>query len=459
MEPSPLVQSIVATAERENMPGIRMMMERASEFPSTLQAQLTGIGLDPKAREFANRQIDAEFQSNRLNRSLTEASMGEIIIGSGFHAAVYAATRRLMGKPAPWIFERDDYVGGSFAIRSADGTYPAVFNLNSRNRRGTPGLSGDSEAQLNYLPGAPIQASALGNSEYQPNADIAFVIRLTLAQYARQRTFPGTEVTGVGRSTGQFEVTYNRNGFESTVLAERVIDARGLGDPTYADIANGNTVLTFPQFLRRMAGPWPLRGLRNVAVIGGGDSGKCVVESLFGLGPTPYMATAELDSVNRVDWYGTGLSTTYDDWCRTNRGRYRGIGRYLRPDRMGSQSLRVFDDIIAMPVALPGGPVLVNGRSYDLVIIAAGNRVREIPGMDWAYNEPVRVFRDDFNSRVVAQRNEEDYGEFMRYRIGPRASIGFDTDERNAGVSDISANKVAMFRLGTRTAALAVQLD
>ena len=52
--------------------------------------------------------------------------------------------------------------------------------------------------------------------------------------------------------------------------AGRVIDARGLGDPRDLDVTNGTTVVTFAQFIRRMAGLWPLRRVRRVPVIRGG---------------------------------------------------------------------------------------------------------------------------------------------------------------------------------------------
>lgn len=451
MQPSPLVDEVIAGASSERMQGVRMIMQRADEFPSMLQAQLTGVGLDPQARNYANAMIDQAFGYNRP----PVGTVPEIVIGSGFHAATYAATRYLAGKPVPYVFERATYAGGAFAVRAADGTYPGVFTLNSRNRRGNPGLSGDNEAQLNYLPGAPIQASALSNAEYQTNADMAFVIRMTLAQYAPDRVFPGVTIQGVERDGDGFLVTYRQesDGAESVIRSQRIIDARGLGDPVSA--ANGTTVLTFPQFLQRMSEPWPLRGLRNVAVLGGGDSGKCTVESLLGLGPSAFMASAELDSVNRVDWYATGVADTYDEYCQSNRGRYRAIGRYLRPDKMGNQRLTVFQTRDASPVALPGGPVLVNGRSYDLVIVATGNRVLSVPGLDFPYTANVYLG----GTRIIATRNDDDYGDVMRYRIGPRAGITFDRDEIDAGVADIDNNRVAMFRLATRSAALAVQLD
>lgn len=456
MEASGLVNDILVGAIDRGMQGVRMAMQRRDEFPSAMQAQLTGVALDSVARDFANSRIDAAFSSNRNILSLPRTTMPELVIGSGFHAATYAAMRVLSGKPAPYIFERAPYAGGAFAIRSEDGTYPGVFNLNSRNRRGTPGLSGDSEAQLNYLPGAPIQASAMSNAEYQTNADMAFVTRLTLAQYAPRTTFPAIDVIGVDKVNGGFEVTYIRNGAERTLLARRVIDARGLGDSTYADKANERTVLTFPQFLQRMTQPWPLRGLRNVAVIGAGDSGKCAVESLLGLGPNPFMAAAELDSVNRIDWYGD-VATNYTDYCEGNRGRYRAIGRYLRPDKMGSRRLVVVGNRAESPVALPGGPVLIGGRSYDAVIVAGGNAVPGIPGLDYPYT--ARVEADNGNRTLATMAEDDAFDGTARYRIGPRASIRFDDDEIRNGVANITQNAVAMFRLGTRTAALAVQLD
>lgn len=456
MEPSGLVSEIVQGAVERRMQGVGMVMERASEFPSTLQAQLTGIGLDPAARDYANAMVDRQFASNRNILSLPRTVVPEVVIGSGVHAATYAATRVLMGKPSPFIFERQEYAGGAFAIRSEDGTYPGVFNLNSRNRRGAPGLSGDNEAQLNYLPGAPIQASALSNAEYQTNADMAFITRLTLAQYAPRTTFPGIEVLGIKSANDAFEVTYRRNDSERTLLTRRILDARGLGEPKYESKANGATILTFPQFLQRMTQPWPLRGLRNVAVIGAGDSGKCAVESLLGLGPNPFMAAAELDQVNRVDWYGD-IQADYNAYCESNRGRYRAIGRYLRPDKMGNRRLVVVGNRAELPVSLPGGPVLIGGRSYDAVILATGNRASVVSGLDYPYTQRVESTSGD---RTLAVINEDDaFLDVKRYRIGPRANIRFDNDEVRAGVAAISNNSVAMFRLTTRTAGLAVQLD
>jgi hypothetical protein len=92
---------------------------------------------------------------------------------------VYAAVRVLCGYPKPLVLERDERAGGTFAM-----TARPTFYLNSRNRGGGAGLAGDQKSSLNYLPGAPIQAANVSMMEYQTNTDMAFVIRLALAQFA-----------------------------------------------------------------------------------------------------------------------------------------------------------------------------------------------------------------------------------------------------------------------------------
>jgi hypothetical protein len=296
-EPSAQIESLLAAVavKRDASEGLRAMMQRESEFPNPLAAKLTGIALDPYGREYADQVLDAYWsdqpRQEDILRDLTDGR--EVIIGSGCHAAVYAATRVLGGYPKPLVLERNQRVGGTFAM-----TGRPTFYLNSRNRPGTAGLAGDQGASLNYLPGAPIQAAAVSMTEYQTNTDMAFVIRLALAQYAEVVT--NATVTSVVRDGPGVQIAMADR---EPLLAGRVIDARGLGDSTDQDLTNGNTILTFPQFMARMGGMWPLRGVRRAAVIGGGDSAKCAVESLLGIAPQPFMAAAELDSVQRIGLY------------------------------------------------------------------------------------------------------------------------------------------------------------
>jgi hypothetical protein len=413
-----------------------VMAQRETEFPNPLAAQLTGIALDPAARTYADEWLDAYWSDQRRQQeTLDSASPGrEVIIGSGFHAAVYAAIRVLCGHPRPLVLERGTRVGGTFAM-----TARPTFYLNSRNRAGSAGLAGDQQAALNYLPGAPIQAANLGMREYQTNADMAFVIRLTLAQFADVVTT--TTVQYVTQdSTGVLIECADRD----PLSAGRVIDARGVGDPVDKDVANATSILTFEQFMQRMGGMWPLRGVRRAAVIGGGDSAKCAVESLLGIAPQPLMAAAALDSVERIDWYSDQLPDTCKRWRKEIRGRYQAIGRYLRPDRPLSVIGRR-----ARPVGLPAA-ALIEGRTYDLVIVCTGNQETRIDGLGFGafgnYQTP--------DGTTVARQHDD----LPAFRVGPHARLPFTKREEEDGIADIPQNQAAMFRTASKTAALAATL-
>ena len=129
--------------------GMRMITPREAEFPNALAAQLTGIALDPGARACAEEFLDTYWDDEqRQQDALDTADPGrEVIIGSGFHAAVYTAIRVLSGHPRPLVLERSARAGGTFAM-----TAQPTFYLNSRNRAGNAGLAGDQKAALNYLP-------------------------------------------------------------------------------------------------------------------------------------------------------------------------------------------------------------------------------------------------------------------------------------------------------------------
>lgn len=445
--PAPPIQyvldKLVDSKARGMTRGMTAAKERLDEFDSTMEAMLTGVALDPISRAAADDMLDTYWNENRStylnaanNTFVGNYGRRDVIIGSGFHAAVYAATRVLSGKPRPLVLERSPRAGGTFAMADRP-----VFYLNSRNRPGAPGLAGDNQSNLNYLPGAPIQAANMSTSEYQTNADMAFAIRLTLAQYAD--VIVATPVTSVSLSNGIDFIGLKVVSSFDTVPARHVIDARGIGDPTSQSQANGRTVMTFEQFMARMAQPWPLRGLRRIAVIGDGDAARCAIESALGLGPEPFMAAASLDFVERIDVYGPRLPNTCEEWESDERGRYKRIGRYLRKDRYGARRLNIYR-IRGNPLAVPGR-ALVLGRSYDLAVLATGHSAVTIPGLPEGI--PYSI-----GGVEVARRDGR------VYRVGPHADLPFSSQEFDSGVAALDNNKVAMFRLADKTAALAATL-
>jgi hypothetical protein len=441
-EPSPQIASLLSTVALSTAAsqGMRMMQDRVSEFATPLQAKLTGIALDPNGRELADQSLDAWWSNEQRQRAALSDSSAEreVIIGSGFHAAVYAATRVLSGFPKPLVLECGPRPGGTFAM-----TARPTFYLNSRNRPGNAGLAGDQGASLNYLPGAPIQAANVSMAEFQTNTDMALVIRLALAQFAD--VVPESTVLGVTRTGDDVEIDFDDR---EPLTAGRIIDARGVGEPSDLELTNDTTILTFPQFMARMGRIWPLRNVRRVAVIGGGDSAKCAVESVLGLAPAPFMAAAALDTVDRVDWYADELPTTCDGWQDEIRGRYQSIGRYLRPDRYGARRLNIINRR-ARPVGLPG-TALIDGRTYDLVVLCTGNQETPINGVSFESFDQYAIP----DGKVVARRHYN----MPVYRVGPHARLPFTDKEREDGVADIAANAVAMFRTATNTAALAATL-
>jgi hypothetical protein len=416
---------------------LAVLSERAAEFSSPMEMKMTALALSPAFRQAAESEMDAYWADGARREDLLGVSDREVIIGSGFHAAVYAAIRVKAGYPRPLVLERSNRAGGTFAMTGAP-----TFYLNSRNRPGQGGIAGDRRASLNYLPGAPIQPANFSMDEYQTNAEMALAIRLTLAECADVIT--GVTVQQVDGPVASPFLLTNVGRYDPS----RIIDARGIGDPV-APSKPESGIYNFPDFMQLMTGPFPLRGVRNVAVLGGGDSAKCAIEALIGIGPKSSMTIPVLDRVDRIDWFGESLPTTCNDWRREVRGRYQAIGPSLRPDRFGERLINVYQDR-AYPIGLPTGGALINGRTYDMTITATGSTESTIDGLARS-----TLYRLADSDEVVA-RTDANFDNV--YRVGPHADLPFNGTELGSGIAEIDANKVSMFRTGPKTAALAATL-
>ena len=107
-----------------------------------------------------------------------------------------------------------------------------------------------------------------------------------------------------------------------------------------------------------------------MAVIGAGDGARCAVEALFGMGPTRHWSTAELDSVKRCDWYGSGIPGTCETFRAQQRDRYRRLASLL--PRAAGENTRLRVRNVMAEVAPGFGDVVVNERRYDLAVLACG---------------------------------------------------------------------------------------
>lgn len=424
-------------------PGMVAMRDRRDELPDPDLWRLIGAAVYPPSRLYLDDRLSTMWETASfplIPGDTTEASE-EVVIGGGLHAAIYCAARALAGHPRPVVLERGT-PGGAFAA-SRMGSYW----LNSRNRPGEPGVPGEDDG-LNVLPGCELQPADFSAGKFQSNDVMRFAIRYALADYAR--VFTAADVRSViipEVSADPFVIRLANN---TKILARRVIDARGGGDAVSANLCDGAKILTFSQMMARMDMNFPLRGMRKVAIVGSGNGALCVAEGLLGLGPSAGMSTASLDYLPRVDMYAPGLPATAGDWLtgrRTGRGRYRELGAYL-PSGRNEPRLRVFNERGGvLPTA---GAPRVNLRSYSHVIISAGYTLPDLIS-----SIPLQPFTLASSSQELAMK----YPGREYYQIGAAAgpSLAYTSAELDAN-GNSPDNRIALFRLGPRTSALATAL-
>jgi|GEM_PF-2796493 len=425
--------------------GITMLSERAPEMNDETRLTLSGIALHEPSRRFLEDNLDRIWADDKLPQRVDE-----LVIGAGYHAAVYCAVRVAKGYPKPTVIDAGR-VGGAFGV-SKDPS----FYLNSRNRPGGLGIPGRDEA-LNILPGAPVQPCDLSGDEYQRNTDMAFAIRTSLAMNARVVT--GWRVTLTSGNTVYLEDSERKE--TRTLQAKRIVWASGLGEASMPDgVAKHEKVLTFNEFMARLDQPFPFRGMERVAVVGSGDSGKTVIEALIGQGPNTAGSIASLDYVENIDWYGMNESSLYrGGWENCNRSRYKGIGRALPRDSVVNGDNR---GARIRPYSERAGQInggfdgaYINGRRYDHVVWATGFEKK--PGTSPYSAEEYGAVAD--GERLLGRLIRGTQEQPREIIVGPAAEIPVDAYERAAFPADVPENTVAMFRYADRTATLAARLD
>lgn len=405
--------------------GIEMLKQRSGEFANPLTMTLVGIALHQPARDYFDAQLDRIWAKETLPKY-----GGEVIIGAGFHAAVYASVRVAAGFPKPLVLEASDRVGGAFAI-----SRNPSFYLNSRNRPGRLGIPGRAEA-LNVIPCGPVQPADLSGAEYQHNSDLAFAIRCALALNARV-------VTGFKANKRIGRSVYDNGRIVST---QRLIYATGIGEPQKPILHE--RLFNFDEFMARMDDPFPLRGMNSVAVVGAGDSGKTAVEALIGQAPITGMSVAALDFPERIDWYGVPADArTAGGWEGCNRSRYKGIARAFSK---GGNISRVTPRSAKARVVNGGyDGVIVNGRMYDHVIWCSG--YSDETGGSLRRNPNDLLDYQMVDARAVARGLDGR----ETFEIGPAAGLPFDELEADALPAAVPENTVALFRYADRTATFA----
>jgi hypothetical protein len=237
------------------------------------------------------------------------------------------------------------------------------------------------------------------------------------------------------------------------VGAKRVVVATGFHKARQFRFGVPDTrMLTFPQFMRRFDEPSPLKGLGRVAVIGDGDSARTVVEALTGYGPYMGASVAALDYVNRIDWYGVGPEMDKETWLRCNRTRYKPLAALFPSANSRNERVRGLPRTLTL-TSRPDA-IQVEAEAYDTVVTCLGFL------KDWRKAFNADSIGDLGNIRTGADVGEPKKGLVLGLGnedksvvvVGPAADIDFGNSDPEPRIEQ---NKVALFRLGPRTATLA----
>lgn len=428
--------------------GVEALMDREREMASPAGAMLAGIFLHGPSRDHWERRLDEMWARDSMKNFGAREPVEEAIIGGGLHAATYSAVRRERGFPQPLVLERQERVGGTFAI-----SREASFYLNSRNRPGPLGVPGGSEA-LNVLPASVVQPSDIGGQEYQTNSEMAFVIRTNLAMHARVMTGKVVKGFSLDRFMGLpcWRIFMKD---DSVVKAWRLLVATGLGDSKRIEKVASPRILDFPAFMARMDRKFPMKDMGRVAVIGAGDSGRTAVEALCGQGPSTRWSTASLDRTTEIRWFNCGSKNRLD-WESCNRSRYKGIGRLL-PKVDGDTQARVLPVLEKAFSVVPGYRcVYVNKVPFDTVINCTGfDAGTSLPLLGTFATQPYPV-----NNRRVAKVFPIGAGlkGGSGFIIGPAAGLELDDFDAPINPFNVKENLVAIYRNVERTATLANHL-
>jgi hypothetical protein len=368
----PLVRECVAMVAQDPSAGraLRSILSRRGEFIFTSNGELKSPEPGFQATRFVT-PIFSALSRTQLGRDLLGATieevntrysgllwtrikaqkgilLPEIVLGSGPSAVNYRSTRLMLDPNYQGVvIDAAPFGGGQFAS-----SLEAVFKLNSRSRPlGTvsrENLPG-TESPLNTLgPYCAIQESDLGSEVYGPQVNLGLAIQLN--HLLAGGVLCGIELTRWNRLSDASEkpryVVELKNvatGETAIVETERIVSARGLGnprvsvdtnDPVTAEILEEQKkffvlgerpqYVLFPNYCTLVGNRLdsdPLRGIRRAIVIGAGDSGNVVVESLLGYGPATGLAPLELDCLESVVWLGQDISTK-ESFERCSRNRY-----------------------------------------------------------------------------------------------------------------------------------------
>lgn len=441
---------------------------------------LSGIMSQPDARKSFMKAIDETVtaESDALKEQARESGglkVDILLVGAGLQASVAAAQMRLENpKLSVLCIDEKPQIGGQFRSYGARPT----FRINSRSHRpqledsvyGEISLPGELGNLNSFGDTAPLQMPDITTETYPTNVDMGDVAAVNLFLSAPVMT-ETKHVSCVSSGTDQEIVTVADiiTGQEYKINAQRVVFITGAGERQ--KIEDAGNVWTAEEVLAHFGNednPLPMETFagKTIAVIGGGDSGKIIVELLSRLGPQAAYgkSVAQFGNPQSIAWYGVDF-TNQDEYCEQNRSRYSQLGAFISnrffarggrnviPMRVKVEAVypygRLGGNSIGVQIADSNGFTL----NYDMVIDARtlvksnaiNNDVDDLPAGE------IRLRVSELGNVAVGK----ELFRTSRYIAGPAAELPLSALEKSTFSPKIKQNGVSVWANTPRVERLA----
>jgi hypothetical protein len=345
-----------------------------------IRPELVALSKNDGTRDLLEASVVAEqrFRSDKLADSIRERRLQKfdtVIIGAGPHgAALVQEFTRVNPKRSVLVIDAASRPGGTFA------DVGPVFALNSTNREDTGAQANVGRGQAGGPKGdgnLNAIADILGIPDFSglkwPLAGHLGYVTTMAMEYSSAQLLLNTRVVAIGpnRSAGggvRLTVQMNVSGtssaaYDRDIAAQEVILATGIGKPTFFLPAFENArkqlaaaasdtqpppLMGFGEFvsrvnedLRNNRNPMAPYANKRLLVVGGGDSGKVVIEWLSGLGPdSKSYGPAQIGEPKSIVWSGVDF-VSCQDFLATARSRYSRISSPLNSALVSLSPLKV----------------------------------------------------------------------------------------------------------------------
>lgn len=388
--------------DKDNVAGKKLLEDRLKAIKNNERhrdytAMLSAIMLSPRLRALMELMLDhsTEEYSKQIKTRMErgeENYVEEIVVGTGVYSTILATTRQMYFPENPSLsIEALRHTGGQFAEYGGD-----AFQLNSRTRpeqRDKPYLPGTEQALNTFEEHAVLQPADIESLTYSPQSSVSDPARMNFFLAGRAITDAKLEKIRKNNEGGLgkyiLEVFDKETGKMLTIKTDRVIFSSGLGVET-ANLDRNDTrtqtilreeksafeegkdakVMSFKELSIRLAdntNPFPIRGMKTVAVSGSGDSSLVAMGLMLGYERRLSKTPMQIDRVEKIYWLGAKCPTK-EEFVQNVRTRYARVGLDLPRKDIEDYYSRIVpvQEVKANRLSRSGDKILVEDSSGNV---------------------------------------------------------------------------------------------